>query len=37
MDGAIETADALIARMGRDARDAAAQLAFASAEPNTRP
>ena len=32
MDGAIETADALIARMGRDARDAAAQLAFASAE-----
>ena len=32
MDGATETADALIARMGRAARDAAAELAFASAE-----
>ncbi|MFD1797461.1 glutamate-5-semialdehyde dehydrogenase [Paracoccus aurantiacus] len=32
MDGAMETADALIARMGRDARSAAAELAFASAE-----
>ncbi|WBU60976.1 glutamate-5-semialdehyde dehydrogenase [Paracoccus albus] len=32
MDGAIESADALVARMGRDARDAAAELAFANAE-----
>ncbi|TKW68520.1 MAG: glutamate-5-semialdehyde dehydrogenase [Paracoccus denitrificans] len=32
MDGAIETAEALIARMGQDARDAATELAFASAE-----
>ena len=32
MDGAIDNAEALIARMGTDARAAAAELAFASAE-----